>query len=500
MPVASIPLGCFVDSYKTSHPYLYPLAKQRTAYGEFRRGFDGDAADQRILVFGLRYIIEAYIMRQWTMEDVEKSEAFYSTHNVGFTPFPFPAEIFRRIVTECNGFFPVRIDGIQEGQTVYPHTPIYTVTADDEWSVLVTWLETILSMVWYPTTVATLSRRIKDVIQEAFLRSVDEHMHRALIDSRLHDFGFRGCASVEQAMIGGTAHLLNFSGTDTTIAAYHAQYELNNGNPVAQSIPATEHSVMTAHASEKDAILAAISEFGSGAFACVMDSYDYTHALQSVLPSVAAEKLEKGGFMILRPDSGDPLKVIIEALEALNEVFGSTINQKGFKVLKGCGVIHGDGITSSQQVENILNGIMASGYSAQNIALGMGSGLLYRVYRDTMSFATKLCHVCDLEGIGHDICKSPKTDPTKNSLPGLFSVQENGQGIPTVYPKEEAPNGTELLVNYYDKGLPVGGVFSITFDKIRAKANSSWNCLPKTANSISAELQDKIDRVGQSRG
>jgi nicotinic acid phosphoribosyltransferase len=64
------------------------------------------------------------------------------------------------------------------------------------------------------------------------------------LESRLHDFGFRGCTSVEQSIIGGVAHLLNFEGTDTLTAAYYAQFTLNNGNPVGYSIPATEHSIM----------------------------------------------------------------------------------------------------------------------------------------------------------------------------------------------------------------------------------------------------------------
>ena len=53
------------------------------------------------------------------------------------------------------------------------------------------------------------------------------------------------------------------------------QFELNDGEPVGVSIPATEHSVMTAWPSEREAILNMISHFGSGIFACVMDSYDY---------------------------------------------------------------------------------------------------------------------------------------------------------------------------------------------------------------------------------
>ena len=168
-------------------------------------------------------------------------------------------------------------------------------------------------MVWYPTTVATLSRRCRVIIEKAYRETVDEDAFWSL-ESRLHDFGFRACTSVEQSIIGGTAHLLNFEGSDTVSAAWYAQFKLNNGKAVASSIPATEHSIMTAHSNEKEAMEKLLNEFGSGVCACVMDSYDYTNALEVVLASVAKLKLQKGGFLVLRPDSGDPVSVVLQAL------------------------------------------------------------------------------------------------------------------------------------------------------------------------------------------
>jgi len=157
---------------------------------------------------------------------------------------------------------------------------VYQITATGEFAKLVTYLETILTHVWYPTAVATKSRRVRyvrvcrerhntcwtpccgehhsthrvscphsDTIQAAFDKSVDLPLH-VLVPSRLHDFGFRGCTCVEQSILGGTAHLLSFTGSDTMSAAYYAQFNLNGGRSVASSIPATEHSVMTSWPTE----------------------------------------------------------------------------------------------------------------------------------------------------------------------------------------------------------------------------------------------------------
>lgn len=73
---------------------------------------------------------------------------------------------------------------------------------------------------------------------------------------------------------------------------------------------------------------------------------------------------------------------------AAEKVFGSSINAKGYKVLNGVSVIQGDGI-SHNQIEAILSAMSQEGYSAQNIAFGMGSALLQRVHRDFASFAMK---------------------------------------------------------------------------------------------------------------
>ena len=70
---------------------------------------------------------------------------------------------------------------------------------------------------------ATLSRRARDVIEAAFEESAEAGAASLLLPSRLHDFGFRGCCTVEQSVIGGAAHLLNFTGTDTLSAAYYVQ-------------------------------------------------------------------------------------------------------------------------------------------------------------------------------------------------------------------------------------------------------------------------------------
>uniref|UniRef100_A0A6B2L2A5 Nicotinamide phosphoribosyltransferase n=1 Tax=Arcella intermedia TaxID=1963864 RepID=A0A6B2L2A5_9EUKA len=461
------------------------------AYGEFRAPYDNDKTDTRFVFYGIRYIIENYLSKPWTVQDVENAEKFYSTHGAGNTPYPYPRDLFLKFVKENNGWFPVKIQALPEGTVCNVRVPVYQITAKKEYAKLVTFLETVLTHLWYPSTVATLSRRTKDIITDGYTATVDEDMWWTL-DGRLHDFGFRGCTSVEQSVIGGSAHLLNWAGSDTMSAAYYAQFYLNGGRPVCQSIPATEHSVMTAWETEAKAIKNMIQRFGgeNKVFACVMDSYDYEKALNETLPIIYKETEGKWGLMVLRPDSGDPVESVLMALRAGEKVGGVAVNKKGFKVLKGFAVIQGDGINYTS-LRRIVDAVVKEGYSLCSVAFGMGAGLLQKLNRDTMSFATKLSHIEYADGKKRDIMKMPKTDRTKISHPGILKVKKVND-VPTVFPSTEDDADPENLLRVVWDNGPVKDLKWDDFDTLKARVNKEWSLVPKLADPVSKELKDKI--------
>ena len=370
-----------------------------------------------------------------------------------------------------------------------PHVPVFQIIAENEYSPLCTFFETLLVQTWYPATVATLSKRAKDIIADAFDVSVDDGRESPLLASRLHDFGFRGTTCVEQSVLGGVAHLLNFDGTDTLSAAYVAQFKLNGGKPVGTSIPATEHSVMTAWPTEKDAVDNMIRTFGGGLFATVMDSYDYQNALDTVVPAVRRDVIEGGGYWVLRPDSGDPKDAVLAALKAAEKVFGVTVNAKGFKVTNNVGVIQGDGI-DVHVIDQILDAVLKAGFSAQNVAFGMGAGLLQKVNRDTLSMAVKLCQITYSDGHTKEVMKCPSDDGSKCSLPGELAVIMK-DGVPTVFPKGSVAAEDDLLRVVYDK-RPVRNGGARMFSDVRRAVSASWAALESSkagVDPVSAELR-----------
>merc|ERR1712146_114178 len=104
---------------------------------------------------------------------------------------------------------------------------------------------------------------------------------------------------------------------------------------------------------------------------------------------------------------------------------------------------------------------------------------------------TKLSHIVYADGTAKDIMKMPKTNSGKISLPGILSVKAV-DGVPTIFPAEESPEGPELLETIYDM-RPVEGFQFEDFDTIRERANNSWRALPKTYDPVSAPLKKKID-------
>lgn len=500
----NIPFPVRTDSYKTGHYMMYPPnPKKMVAYGEFRKGYPG-IDDNRIVFFGMRYIVENVLNHKWTVEEVEEADKFFATHNAGFTPYPFPKNLFLKFIKENNGYFPIKVEALAEGSVIYPHTPVYQITAEEPYAVLCTYLETLLTMIWYPTTVATLSRHARTLIEGFFNKTVDTENFWKL-DSRLHDFGYRGCTSQEQAIIGGVAHLLNFGGSDTMSAAYYAQFHLNEGRPVATSIPATEHSVMTSYATEQEAVERMMEMFGQnelvnklGIFATVGDSYNYKNFLTKIVPAVASKYAGKYGLWVLRPDSGNPVECVIQGLRAAEKAFGVTLNKKGYKVLNGAAVIQGDGITIVE-IGNILEATQQEGFSVENVAFGMGAGLLQKLNRDTLSMATKLSHITYNTGAFQDIMKRPSDDKGKYSLPGVMKVVcEDAPGVLKVFPVETETKFPNVLEVVYDKA-PIDIQWP-SFDHLKTKINHLFTVVPAKGDAISTQMYHKIAELIDKKG
>jgi nicotinamide phosphoribosyltransferase len=323
--------------------------------------------------------------------------------------------------------------------------------------------------VWYGTTVATQSKFIKNIITNYLEKSGDP----TTINFKLHDFGARGVSSMESAGIGGAAHLVNFMGTDTISGILYAR-EYYNADVAGFSIPAAEHSTITSwgRAGEVDAYRNMVRQFGKpGALlAVVSDSYDIYNACKMWGTELKDEVVASGATVVIRPDSGDPVEVLPKMFNILADTFGYTTNTKGYKVLNNVRILWGDGI-NQLSIQSILRVIVdVNGWSADNIAFGMGGALLQQLDRDTQKFAMK-CSAAEINGEWVDVFKDPVTDRVKASKKGRVTLWTNGTGefVSSVdMPKQWADYGwTDALVPVYWNGNLHR---DYTFEEVRANS------------------------------
>lgn len=116
------------------------------------------------------------------------------------------------------------------------------------------------------------------------------------------------------------------------------------------------------------------------------------------------------------------------SIRCLWEIFGGTINSKGYKVLDPhIGLIYGDGINYLRANE-IFERLKAKGFASSNVVYGVGSFSLHLSSRDDLGFAIKATH-CKVGNLNLSIFKDPKTDSSKKSAKGYLFVykDENGE-------------------------------------------------------------------------
>ncbi len=421
------------DSYKVSHWKQYPPGTQHVySYWESRGGWFPE-----LVFFGLQAMLRKYLSTPIEHWEIEQAKGVCGRHFMREDLFNH--EGWYHILTEHGGKLPVRIKAVPEGTVVPIRNVMMTIeNTCPECFWVTNYLETLLCQLWYPTTVATLSREIKKVIN----RYKEETGGQEDSEFKLHDFGFRGVSSVESAEIGGAAHLISFRGTDNmTALKFVSDYYGGQLGMAGFSIPAAEHSTITSWGQENeiDAFRNMIQQFGghgtqeTGLYAVVSDSWNIFEACKVWGNELLEMVREAPNMLVVRPDSGTPHVVVVQVIETLDDSglggFGHTVNERGYKVLNGVRVIQGDGV-DYDEIGRILEALKIRGWSSDNIAFGMGGALLQKLNRDTQQFAFKCSEVRGTYG-DRDVWKEPVTDQGKRSKRGRLALVKDGNTLVT---------------------------------------------------------------------
>lgn len=416
-----------IDSYKLSHFTFEPEGITKNySYIEARKGGDYDET----VFFGLQDFVARYLSTPITGNDICEAQEQIESHGL-----PFNREGWEHILKKHSGYMPLHIKALPEGLVVPHGVPLVTVeNTDDKCAWLASYVETSLQRaVWYPSTVASRSKRWKDRLLPLLAESGDV----STIDFKIVDFGSRGAECAEAAALGGAAHLVNFQVTDNQMGIRLARKSYSANNPLIYmpgfSIPATEHSVTTSWGTNNEvdffrAILArygSMPRMGDGSrrlISVVIDTYDQDEAIKYWRTELKDELITSNMALVVRPDSGDPITNVPHVLNLLGSLFGFTVNDRGFRVLPDyIRVIQGDGINEETLVR-IAKQVNYHKWSLDNVNFGSGGGLLQKdITRDTHRFAQKTSEVV-VDGVVRDCQKVVKTDPSKQSKAGRFAV------------------------------------------------------------------------------
>jgi len=460
------------DSYKVTHHLQYPPGTTRVySYFESRGGLF-----QEVCFFGLQYFMKKYMVGEVvTQAKIDAADEYFKIHFSnpvwGYNDKLFNRAGWEHIVKNLGGKLPVEIKAVPEGTCLPYKNALFTMeNTDDQCFWLTNYLESLLVQVWYTTTVCTQSREHKKIVMR-FLRDTGSQdvIDKGLHMFKLHDFGFRGVSSVESAAMGGAGHLVNWLGTDSMVCLMLLK-EYYSEAISGFSIPASEHSTMTSWGREKevDAMRNMLTQYPKGIMACVSDSYDIYKACTDYWGGELKAQVEaRDGILVVRPDSGELPKIVLDVLEKLESKFGHKMTSTGHKLLPDCiRVIQGDGVDIGS-MEMILTAMKEAGWGADNLLFGSGGGLLQKLHRDTQKCAFK-CSYALIEGKDTDVEKDPITDPGKKSKKGRLSLERDAEGKWTTVTEGKGDASKDQLKLVFRNGELISDQ---KFADIRARAN-----------------------------
>ena len=437
-----------IDFYKADHRRQYPEGTTEV-YSNFTPRSNKwaqqiESSDGKVVVFGIQYFIKYFLMEEWTheffMQGKDKVLAKYKRR--------MDTSLGENAITVEHvgalwdlGYLPIHIKSLPEGARVNPGVPVLTiVNTHPDFFWLTNYLESVMScFLWKPMTSATTAYEYYRIMYEFAIKTGSD---LGFVPFQAHDFSFRGLSGLHDAALSGAAHLTSFYGTDSVPAIdlledyYDADAEKE---VVGGSVPATEHSVMCmgGQDNEIDTFKRLLTEtYPSGPVSVVSDSWDFWKVVTEYVAELRDVILKRDGKLIIRPDSGNPVKIICGdqsapvgtpeykgAVQCLWEIFGGTETETGHRLLdKHIGIIYGDSITL-ERAEIILDLLEDAGFASANIVLGVGSYTYQYVTRDNHGFAMKATSGV-VDGERRDIFKDPKTDNgEKKSAKGLLRVE-----------------------------------------------------------------------------
>lgn len=437
------------DTYKTVHNMMYPYNLEKlVSYWVPRKSMFQKPENQKMVWFGVQSFVQEYLVdyfnKNFFQQDYDTIvQSYKTTMDIQLDGY---YTIDHIIELHQLGYLPLKIKVLPEGSKVnmgIPCIELQNTVKGFAW--VVQWVECLLQCeLWKICNDATIGHIYHNLAKEWYNKTVDNNVS---VYDAFANFDMRGADNIESATRTGAAWLLSSNKTSTIPSLpyinkyYFADLECNK---IGVGGISTEHSVISSNTAvgidEEKLLKKFLTEtFVDKSFSFLGDTYDYWNFIDNVIPNCKNEILNHNGKLLIRPDSGDMIEISINTIQKLWEIFGGTINSKGYKVLTPkIGLIYGDGCTVNQ-LKKIWSKLEELGFAANNIVFGIGA-FCFKVFfeddkmivntRDTFGCAMKSTYGI-VDGKEIFIHKAPKTDNNnlKTSHKGLVFVEKTNDGF-----------------------------------------------------------------------
>lgn len=315
------PASLLCDFYKVSHMNQYPEGTE-FIYSTFTpRSNKYFPQANGAVVFGIQAFVKKYLIEYFNTHFFNRPLADVVAEYVRYIKFTLGVENpDASHIEDLHNLkhMPIRLKALKEGTIAPIKTPVFTMeNTNPKFFWATNYLETLASAeIWQPMTSATTAYQYRKLLNEFAIKTTGSTDG---VEFQCHDFSARGMAGLEAGASSGAGHLLSSFGTDTISAIAHLEeyYNANIENEiVGVSIPATEHSVMSAStdADSRDEFAMfkrLITEvYPTGFFSVVSDTYDFWKVVGDILPRLKDDIMKRDGRVVIRPDSGVPEDIL----------------------------------------------------------------------------------------------------------------------------------------------------------------------------------------------
>lgn len=473
------------DTYKNTNPDAMPEGLTKlTSYITPRKSMFKEL--DKVVFFGLQGFIKEFLIDlanetffKRDKEEVLAEYKMYLDNQIGEQSY----DLSRIEKLHDLGYLPIRLRALPEGSKVNMGVPCIELTnTHPDFAWVVQWIECVAQSELYGTcNWATMAHEYRKLANEFYEKTTDNG-NPAMA---MADFGFRGLG-VDTGIRASSSWLLSFDKTSTIPACqyidkvYNAECTKNHIGIGAVSLEhATVCSNLAVCQTEENLLRRLLTDtYKNTSFSYVSDSFDYWGLIEDTLPKLKNEIMNHNGKFLVRPDSGDIVEISVKTVQKLWDLFGGTINSKGYKELNPkIGIIYGDGCQYIK-IKEIWTQLEQLGFAANTILFGVGAfsftamctpedGMVV-LTRDTFGFAMKSTD-CVIDGKEYTIQKDPKTDKNnlKKSHKGLcYVIKENGNFVcHDGYTEDTIPNDNLFTTVFKDGEL----VREETFMNIRER-------------------------------